>query len=51
MISKNDTMRNECAKELSDCWRRTPIIFEKRTEINKLLREYLKKQKIIPENK
>lgn len=51
MISKNDTMRNECAKELSDCWRRTPIIFEKRTEINKLLRGYLKKQKIISENK
>lgn len=51
MITKNDTMRNECVKELNECWRRTPAILEKKTEINKQLRAYLKKQKIISETR
>ena len=51
MISKNDAMKEECTDEYKACWERTPVIFEKRTQFNVLLKNYLKKNKIMMENK
>lgn len=41
MITEDKSMLNECREEFSNCWRRTPKIFEKRKELSKVLRKYM----------
>lgn len=40
-IKEDKTMLDECREEFRNCWKRTDIIFEKRRELSKMLREYM----------